>query len=360
MTAVDAYFRAALELGPVAADASTNIDAELRAIAEALEVDAPAIAAALEAKLAASVTTLRVQRTRTFCATETAPVVAAAAHCDGSDAIALCRGACTVNDGATCSPSTVASYIGASPQCDGTCTGSCELAVAAACSGTCRGECSGTCSVRDALGKCAGRCDGGTCLGTCELVAAACAGDCVGSCESETVDGTCAAELRCLAQGGAPIVCDGTCDGEVVVSTSEPACTAAVEARASMRAQCRPPALTIDWQWSAALVDDEPGQAAFKAWLAAHERHHAALLARATEGARILQAAADLQDAVAAIESSIDAALADGPSLAVAVGLDCAQHELPQVAAIVDGETAALRAAVSRANLVIAALGGET
>jgi hypothetical protein len=366
----DAYFRAALELGPVAAQASSGIDAELRAIAAGLDVaaDAPAetIAAALASRIAASVDgELQVRQARAACETLTKTVAAAAAQCDeGIDpetAIVLCRGECTVEAATMCPQVSLARCFGTSPQCDGTCTGDCELAAASACAGTCRGDCSGTCSVRDALGRCAGRCEG-MCLGTCELAGAACAGACIGTCESEALAGTCAADqrLRCRTQVDAAAACDGKCDGEVFMPMAEPACEEAVRAQAAMRAQCRPPAIDIGWQWSPALAGDAAGQAAFKAWLADHERHHAALLARATEGARILQTAAELKSAGATLDASIDGLLSGDFSLAATIGLGCARDELSQVAAVVDGGTAALQAAVSRAKVVTAALGGET
>ena len=363
---VDMYFRAALDFGPVAAEVSASIDAELGAIAASLAVarDAPGetLAAAITARVGAALDGgLHVQQASVPCEIETAALVAAAAYCDiridPATASAQCQGECKFDAAAaTCPPDAVARCIGAAPQCDGPCLGRCELPVASACVGTYRGECSGACSVRDAVGKCVGWCDG-ACLGACELVGAACAGICTGTCVSIPQDGVCAtAELRC--QGKAAVACDGTCDGEVSVSTTEPACAAAITGQAAMQARCRPPTMNLSWQWSPALVADPDGQALFRAWLAGHEQHHVALLARLAKGVRVLQAAAELKAARGAVTASIDAEQADFPSLRVLVGLDCARDELVQVAAIVDDETAALQAAVSRGNVVAEALGG--
>lgn len=359
---IDAYFQAVLELGPVAAEASAGIDAELRAIAASLAVavdDPEALAAALADRVAGVADGLQVRPSRTVCDALTITTAAAAAQCDDDDepTIVVCSGECTVDAGTTCPQVSLARCVGAAPQCDGTCVGECELAVASACAGTCRGECSGTCSVRDASGRCAGRCDGGTCLGTCELAGAACAGVCTGTCESEPQGGTCGAEqqLHCQTQVGASAACEGACDGEVIVPTALPGCAAAIRAQAAMRTPCRPPALDITWQWRPAA--DAAQQASFKAWLADHQRHHAVLLARLAEATRILQAAAELKAAAANIDASIDGAL-DDASLIFIVGLGCARDELPKVADIVDHEMSALQAAVSRATVVSAALGG--
>ena len=60
------------------------------------------------------------------------------------------------------------------------------------------------------------------------------------------------------------------------------------------------------------------------------------------------------------LDASIDGLLSGDFSLATIIGLGCAREQLSQVATIVDGETTALQAAVSRANVVTAALGGGT
>ncbi len=114
--------------------------------------------------------------------------------------------------------------------CSGRCDGSANLAVS--CDGTCSGECNGTCDTMLSNGSCAGQCTG-ECRGSCQMeggAAVECEGECVG-------------EAACSGTATAP-KCTGTLDPPSCELDAD--CQASCEASASAKAECTPPAITIE------------------------------------------------------------------------------------------------------------------
>lgn len=370
LASVDGFFAAVVGFDKAALEIKAGVDAELRAIAVSLELDAGAGAAeirtALADKLAAAVDGgLKVAYVPPRCAVDAKVAVDAAAKCDAEIepgmAAVECKGTCTVDASASASCDASAAVIckGTAPEldCSGTCTGSCELQGALQCNGTCTGQCDGTCSVTGPDGQCAGECMG-QCHGNCELKAGAtCEGRCQGSCEYEAPDGQCeaGAEVRCQAAADASARCDGSCDGEVVPPKAKAECEASVAAEAKLRAECTPPTVEIRWQWHASFSEPQ-AQAEFKAWVEGFRGRYAALLAQTARAKLVLEAGAGLGAAAVGLVTSVPEDFAADPSIRASVGVGCAVDELKTVGALIEGAAQAVSGSVTAAGEVSAAL----
>jgi len=188
-----------------------------------------------------------------------------------------------------------------SGKCEGTCSGKCEgsanLAVACegTCEGSCEGECQGGCEADPSGANCTGECSGtcnGECKGSCTMEANA-EVECSGSC-----DASCSVELK------AP-----KCDAELTPPSAECSgsaeCGGSCEASASAKAECTPPALTVEASGAVSL-DIELKIAALKLHLP-----QILLIARA-RGELLVNNA----QAVLSIAGNLDAAL-EGDATAV-------------------------------------------
>ena len=168
-------------------------------------------------------------------------------RCTGGKLQVSCKGGCTAE-------------AGASVSCEGGCTGNCqgdctaEGGVSVDCNGKCEGTCTTSGSARSSGMQADDSCQG-QCQGTCKASATAPAVKCQGSCK-----GSC--DAKCEAKAGASVKCDGTCDGEFEPLKCEGGkleggcqveakCDANCDASVSAKAECKPPALTIDISASA-------------------------------------------------------------------------------------------------------------
>ncbi len=372
LASVDSFFAAVVGFGKAALEVRAGVDAELRAIAVSLELDAGATAAEIRGALVAKFDGaidggLKIDHAPPRCTVEASVAVDAAAKCDAEidpgSASVECKGTCTVDASAEASCDASATVIckGTAPQleCSGACTGTCELSGSLQCNGTCNGECKGTCTVTGANGQCAGECMG-ECMGSCELAAgAACEGKCQGSCEYEAPSGACeaGAEVRCQAAADASARCDGSCDGEVVPPKARAECEASVEAEAKLRAQCTPPTLEVRWQWRADFKDPV-AQAEFKAWVAGFRGRYAALLAASARAELVLQAGEGLVTAAGDLIADLPGELSGDASLRATIGLGCALTQLEAVGSVISGSGAALTASASATAEISAAIAG--
>lgn len=192
-----------------------------------------------------------------------------------------CEANCDVSG--SCDPGTVeARCTGGevSVKCEGTCSGSCEGSanVAVTCEGTCSGECAGECEGTQNGGQCEGVCRG-ECRGSCELEAGAqveCEGECQGSCEGTATAPKCTGTLE-------PPSCDIDAD-----------CQASCEASASAKAECTPPAVTIE------------GGAEFKLQIAALKKYLPEIITIGEARADLLLGQAE---AMVTVSGNLDAAL---------------------------------------------------
>jgi len=369
LASVDSFFAAVVGFDKAALEVKAGVDAELRAIAVSLELDAGASAADIRAALTtkfedAIVGGLKVQYAPPRCTVDAKVAIDASAKCDAEIdpgmASVECKGTCTVDASASASCDASASVVckGTAPElkCDGTCTGTCELTTSFTCNGTCNGECSTGCSVTGPDGQCAGECMG-ECHGTCELKAGAeCTGNCQGSCEYKPASGSCeaGAEVRCEAAADASASCDGSCDGEVVPPKAKAECEASVEAEAKIQAQCTPPSLEILWQWK----DDFEDRAKFKAWVEGFRLRYAGLLAASARAELVLAAGAGLGDAAVQLATSLPAEFSGATDLRASIGIVCAVDELETVAALIQSGSGALSGSVTAVGEISAALAG--
>ena len=372
IASVDAFFAAVVGFDKAALEVKAGVDAELRAIAVSLDLDAGAGAADIRAALTARFEDrieggLKVKYAPPRCTVDAKVAIDASAKCDAEIDPGMvsveCKGTCTVDASASasCDASAKVMCKGTAPelQCSGTCTGTCELGGDLQCNGTCNGECDGECSVTGADGQCAGECMG-KCMGSCELKAgAACDGNCQGSCEYEAPGGQCeaGAEVRCQAAADASAECNGSCDGEVVPPKAKAECEASVEAEAKMQAQCTPPSLEILWQWKAGF-EDELERAKFKAWVEGFRLRYAGLLAASARAELVLGAGAGLGGAAVDLLGSLPGEISGDGDLRASLGLPCALAELETVGTLLQSGSGALSGSVSAVGEISAALAG--
>jgi hypothetical protein len=372
IASVDSFFAAVVGFGKAALEVRAGVDAELRAIAVSLELDAGAsaadIKAALSAKLDAAVDGgLKIAYAPPRCTVDAKVAVDAAAKCDAEvdpgKATVECKGSCTVDAsaGASCEADATVVCRGTAPdlKCEGTCTGTCQLAGDFKCEGICNGECTSGCSVVGADGQCAGECTG-QCMGSCELRAGAtCDGQCEGTCEYTPPGGQCeaGAEVRCQAAAEASASCEGTCDGEVVPPKAKAECEASVEAEAKLRAECTPPTLEIKWQWKASFSDPQ-AQAEFKAWVEGFRGRYAALLAATARAELVVDAGAGIVASASGLIETLPATIDIESDLRASLGIGCALTQLEAVATVISDGSAALSASVSAAAEVSGAIAG--
>ena len=181
--------------------------------------------------------------------------------CTGGKLEVSCKGGCTAEAGATL-------------KCEGGCTGNCqgECQAEGGVKVDCQGKCEGTCSAGGAAGGSGVQADGsckGQCQGTCKAEATAPAVKCQGSCK-----GSC--DAKCEAKAGASVKCDGKCEGDFEPLKCEGGkleggckveakCDANCDASVSAKAECHPPALTIDVQAGANVEAGARLKATFEA-----------------------------------------------------------------------------------------------
>jgi hypothetical protein len=190
--------------------------------------------------------------------------------CEGGKLEVSCKGGCTAEGSAS---------VACEGGCTGTCEGSCTAQGGVQCSGTCNGSCEATGGVQ-CQGECKGTCEGtqnggkcnGVCKGECTVTApgASCTGTCKGECSvtppGVKCEGTCkgSCSAKCEARAGVAVKCDGKCDadfeplkcsgGELsggcqVDAKCEANCSASVKAKAD----CTPPQVRMDIQFSGAV-----------------------------------------------------------------------------------------------------------
>jgi hypothetical protein len=368
---VDAFFTSVVHFDAAATAISDGIQAELDAIGASVGATA-GDNADLKTKLAAKLTAnvsggLKVTYQPPECSVSAHATLQAQAKCDVSvdpgTASVKCEGSCTAEASATvaCDASATVSCTGTAPAltCSGTCKGDCELKATAKCDGTCNGTCTGTCSVKDAAGNCAGSCSG-TCQGNCKLDAAGtCGGSCKGECTYTPPSGKCdaTAEAHCEAKAGASVDCKGSCSGNVTPPKAKAECEASAKADASVSAECKPPALNVSFQLTAAIAADATASANFQAWLEGFKGHVSAILAFKAKLNGVATAGAGIAStAEGAIKGSVSGLVAS-PNIRVAFGINCALAELPKAVALVTAAGTKLKASGTAAVDVLGSVG---
>lgn len=163
--------------------------------------------------------------------------------CEGGKLEVSCKGGCTASGSASVS-------------CEGECTGSCEGSCTAQGGVECQGKCDGTCSASTSGGgdgiQADGTCDG-VCEGTCEVTApgVTCEGTCKGQCDA-TCQGSADVSVKCDGECDAdyePLKCTG---GELKGGCEVDAkCEANCDASVKAKAECTPPALTVEFSGAA-------------------------------------------------------------------------------------------------------------
>lgn len=145
---------------------------------------------------------------------------------------ASCEGKCQVD--ASCDPGSVEARCSGGEvtvKCEGSCSGSCSGSanVAVSCEGECSGACEGTCMGTQNGSQCQGTCNG-KCRGECSVTPpnVSCEGECHGSCTGTATAPKCTAKLD-------PPMCEADVD-----------CRASCDASASAKAECTPPAVTVE------------------------------------------------------------------------------------------------------------------
>ncbi len=369
---VDAFFGAVVDVSAAANGITTEVRAKLDAMGASLGLPSGStgaeVKAALQAKLDANVSGgLKVNYEPPACSASVDVAVSAAAECDvdvdPGELSVECSGSCQAEAGVEvdCGAEANLTCTGTAPdlECSGSCTGSCNLTVAAACEGTCNGTCDGTCSVKNAAGECAGECEG-NCEGECKLEAGGeCSGKCEGSCEYTPPDGKCeaTASAHCEAEANASVECEGSCEGTAKPPSVSADCTATVEAKADASVECVPPALSVSWQWSAALEADVQAQAEFKAWLEGFKTQFSAMLAMEVKGKLLVDAFANMTAAAdGAVKGAADVAL-DGDFKAK-IGAGCAIAALPDAKAAIKTSLKGLSVSVSAVAEISAVVKG--
>jgi hypothetical protein len=178
--------------------------------------------------------------------------------CTGGKLEIACKGSCTAEAGAS---------LSCEGSCEGTCSGSCTASAGGV---ACQGKCDGTCRAGGSAGGSGIQADGtcnGTCEGTCEVVAPS--ATCNGSCK-----GTCSA--TCKATATAAVKCDGKCDveAEPISCTggkleggcqADAKCEGNCDASVKAKAECTPPALTVQFTGAADVQAAAKLKATFEA-----------------------------------------------------------------------------------------------
>ncbi|HEY3495058.1 MAG TPA: hypothetical protein VGK73_10250 [Polyangiaceae bacterium] len=368
---IDAFFGAVVNFSGKANLVADGIDQELAKIKATLGLQANASAAEVKAAIIANYELdasagLVVKFQEPRCAVSAEATIEATARCDASvtpgSAKVECKGSCEVEASAmaSCSGSAMAKCVGQANgpmlQCEGDCSGSCELTAAATCEGTCKGTCSGTCSAENTDGSCNGECDG-MCEGTCEMtVKGECSGQCKGECEytPPMATGMCeaGATVRCEAMANASVECNGRCDGEVTPPMASAECQASAKAEAEVNVDCRPPELTLEYQFAANASAE--AQLEFEAFLTGFVKAYGNIAAQLKRADIVLTAGGEIAaSAGGAVEGAFQAA-ADG-SVKATVGVACAVTELEVVPSVITAASTKLEASVSAA----AALTGQ-
>lgn len=376
VASIDGFFSAVLEVRGAAATISGSIRAELEGMASFFgiegyaDMDLPALTAAVKGEIEGQLSVaveggLTINYDPPKCEADLEVTAKAAAECDveadPGSIEAKCEGSCEVSAdvAAECSAMGTLECEGTAPnfQCEGSCTGSCQLEVAAECSGSCNGQCDGECSACaggncDTMGgvtaNCAGSCSG-MCQGECKLEAGgSCGGRCEGSCKYTPAMASCeaGATAKCDVSAMAEAKCEGKCEGSVTPPMVKAECQAQVEAKAEARIECRPPSLSIGFQFKAGL--DADGQARFKAFLEMFKGRFSAMLAVKAKLDIVAKAAGNLvTSASGAVKGAVDTALEGDLDLKATIGLGCALDALGEVSGVLQASTGELTASAN-------------
>lgn len=160
-------------------------------------------------------------------------------QCTGGSLEVACKGECTAK-------------ANVALKCEGKCTGSCKGSCQAQGGVDCEGKCEGTCEAKAGVDGSGAQADGtckGTCKGTCSVTApnVQCSGSCTGEC-SASCTGTAEASVKCDGECKAdfePLKCTGgTLEGGCKV---EAKCEGNCDASVKAKAECTPPAITIEF-----------------------------------------------------------------------------------------------------------------
>jgi hypothetical protein len=369
VASVDAFFQSVINFQARAGMVTSGIDAEIRAIGAAFNIEGD-VAAGLQTKIDANLEGgLEIVAEPARCQVDAQASVQAAASCEGKvdpgSVEVQCQGSCEVEASADVSCSAEAdlkcTVTAPSVACEGECKGTCSVSGSAAanCSGTCNGACDGTCSLMNGDGECAGSCEG-TCMGSCDVqleASASCEGTCRGECTVTNPDAGCEGGIRaeCEAQGNAMVMCEGRCSGEVTPPSASVECQATAKAEASMNVECSPPRIAVHYQFAADV--DAEARAEFEAGLRVLEARLPALLASVRKAEFMVGAGADLTSAAeGAVKGALGAIEADG-NFRILFGLRCAVGQLDEVGDALSGSTSRLNNSLGDAAALTGAVG---
>ena len=362
---IDAFFGSVVNFAGKANLVADGIDQELAKIKATLGLQANASAADVKAAImtkyhlnADAGLVVKYQPPR--CAVSAEATIEATAKCDASvtpgSAKVECKGTCEVDASASasCSGSAMVKCVGQATgpnlRCEGECSGTCELEAAATCEGTCKGTCEGTCSAENADGSCNGTCEG-DCQGTCEMSAkGTCEGQCKGECEytPPSASGMCegGATVQCEAMANASVECNGRCDGEVTPPMASAECQASAKANAEVNVDCRPPELTLEYEFEADASAEV--QLEFEAFLTGFVKSYGNIAAQLKRSDIVLKAGASVAASAQGAVSGAFEAAADG-SIKATVGVGCAVAELGDVPTVITAASGKLSASVDAA-----------
>ncbi|MBX3190997.1 MAG: hypothetical protein KF819_28635 [Labilithrix sp.] len=163
--------------------------------------------------------------------------------CEGGKLELSCEGSCE------------AEVQGGSISCEGSCEANCEGECTASAGGVeCAGKCEGTCKGAAQGGTGEGITASGECKGTCEGTCKAtppnvkcngsCKGSCTGSCKATAPGAKVKCDGKCAGKAE-PLKCDGKLQGGCQV---EAKCDANCDASVQAKAECTPPAITVEIQ----------------------------------------------------------------------------------------------------------------
>ncbi len=370
VASVDAFFQAVLNFEARANNVSSGIDAEIRAIGAAFDIEGD-VAAGLDAQIKANLDgELKVVAEPARCEVDAQASVKASAACDAEVTPGMvevdCSGSCEVEASADvkCDANADLQCTVAGPELDCMvgCSGSCTVtgSAAASCEGTCNGECMGECELENAEGQCAGRCDG-MCMGSCEFAVTAdamCMGKCNGECTVTKPMGGCMGGVRaeCKAKANATVKCEGRCTGEVTPPMASVECQATAKAEASLNVECTPPRVELVYAYQADVSAE--ARAKFEAGINVLRARLPSLLASIRKAESIGGAGIDLAAAGGtAVKAAANAALGGDASVRVQLGVVCAVGELNKVGDTLTASGARLNASIDAAAELTGAIG---
>ena len=380
VASVDAFFASVINFQGAATGVAGGVKAQLDAIRGDFGIAADAdLAAELKAQISANIEgALTVDYQEARCEADVQATLQAQARCDAEfdpgKAMVECKGSCDVEASADAKCDADAdlecTFTPPDLKCMGSCSGTCsaDFSAAADCSGKCTGSCSGSCSayVDDGNGgtQCAGKCDG-MCTGHCDFEVAGgamCEGECKGECTVTNPSGGCEGGIKaqCKAHADAMVMCDGKCEGDFEPPMAKAECQASAKADAKVNVQCTPPKVAISYKLKAVASADVQAQAKFEAALKTlASTRLPALLAEIKRGESVVDAGAGLAtSAGGSVMGAVQAAAGGNLSVKATFGLGCAVKELPKVGNVITSASADLKAQLTAAGKLTAALKG--